>query len=421
MIDTILGALGALHIDTWLLRQTQTHSAELFFIRKKEDMRRAKDVCGITVEVYQDFEMGGARMRGSASAYLFPGMSADEITAKLETAKQAARYVKNPWFELCDPVVDEKPYDGNSSMSAQEAADVMSSALFAPDTAQDAFVNSAEIFSEQVKTRILSSRGTDVRFETRCVKGELIAQCLSPVDVEMYFDFEYASPDADALTALVKDALTTVRDRARATHAPAGGTYDVVLSGRDIYPLLSMYLQKADASMIYAKYSSYRVGASVQGETVTGERLNVAVLPDRPYSADGIPMPERTLIAQGKLASVIGSTRFCRYLGIEPVGSYEHMRVDNGTLPLCDLKRAPCLFVAAFSDLQVDEMTGCFGSEIRLAYLIDEHGVTPVTGGSVNGSLLDAQGRLAFSLERYRDSRYDGPLAMRVPGISVAG
>ena len=66
-------------------------------------------------------------------------------------------------------------------------------------------------------------------------------------------------------------------------------------------------------------------------------------------------------------------------------------------------------------------MSGHFGGEIRLAYLIEDGKVTPVTGGSVNGSILEAQKALTFSTERYLNSGYDGPYAVRLRGVSIAG
>ena len=75
-----------------------------------------------------------------------------------------------------------------------------------------------------------------------------------------------------------------------------------------------------------------------------------------------------------------------------------------------------------FSDFQMDEMSGHFGGEIRLAYLIGEDGgITPVTGGSVNDSILEAQKDLTFSTDRYLTARYDGPYAVRLKGVSIAG
>ena len=74
------------------------------------------------------------------------------------------------------------------------------------------------------------------------------------------------------------------------------------------------------------------------------------------------------------------------------------------------------------SDFQMDEASGHFGGEIRLAYLIDGDGkATPVTGGSVNGSILEAQKNLVFSKERYLTAGYDGPYAVRLKNVSVAG
>ena len=44
-----------------------------------------------------------------------------------------------------------------------------------------------------------------------------------------------------------------------------------------------------------------------------------------------------------------------------------------------------------------------------------------VTGGSVNGSILDSQGHMRFSRERFSTENYDGPLAVRIGGVAVAG
>ena len=75
-----------------------------------------------------------------------------------------------------------------------------------------------------------------------------------------------------------------------------------------------------------------------------------------------------------------------------------------------------------FSDFQMDAMSGHFGGGIRLAYLIEADGtVTPVTGGSVNGSILEAQRSLTFSKDRYVTASYEGPYAVRLKGVSIAG
>ena len=131
-------------------------------------------------------------------------------------------------------------------------------------------------------------------------------------------------------------------------------------------------------------------------------------------------MRERTLLKDGTVQCIHGTTRFCRYLGIEPTGDYFNTKLDNGTVNFDELKKG-CLYPASFSDFQMDPMDGHFGGEIRLAYLYTESGVKLLTGGSINGSMFDKQGMLTFSRERYTDADYSGPFAVRIKGVNVSG
>jgi predicted Zn-dependent protease len=108
-------------------------------------------------------------------------------------------------------------------------------------------------------------------------------------------------------------------------------------------------------------------------------------------------------------------------MGVPATGSYNAFRVDNGTLTEEAMKEKPYLHVVSFSDFQVDSMSGYIGGEIRLAYLYDGKTVTPVTGGSISGNLLELQKNLTFSKERYKDSRYEGPHMICLKGMAVAG
>ena len=72
--------------------------------------------------------------------------------------------------------------------------------------------------------------------------------------------------------------------------------------------------------------------------------------------------------------------------------------------------------------IHIDVMDGHFAGELRLALLTGEDGsVTPLTGGSINGSILTAQKKLIFSKEQYKDSSYEGPLAVMIQDVTVAG
>lgn len=237
----------------------------------------------------------------------------------------------------------------------------------------------------------------------------------------MYFDFEYDSPDTLALSNLAASAIELVSDRAKAEKAPAAGEYNLILTEKHLYTLFYSYLEKSDASMIYARYSPYAVGACVQGENIKGEKLNIEAVSDLPFSNDGIRMRPMPLLSDGMLESIHGHTRFMRYLGLEPTGSYRSLRLSNGTVPFEEMKKTPAIMPVCFSDFQMDAFSGRFGGEIRLAYLFDGESTSLVTGGSISGSLIDRQSELTFSTETYRDLRYSGPLAVLIPGVSVAG
>ena len=132
-------------------------------------------------------------------------------------------------------------------------------------------------------------------------------------------------------------------------------------------------------------------------------------------------MEDLALLKDGILQAYHGPNRFCRYLGIRPTGAYQKLACANGTVSFAEMKKNPCLWAVTFSDFQMNAMSGHFGGEIRLAYLIDGDTITPVTGGSVNGSILEAQKAFVFSTDRYVTARYDGPYAVRIPNVSIAG
>ena len=132
-------------------------------------------------------------------------------------------------------------------------------------------------------------------------------------------------------------------------------------------------------------------------------------------------MKDRVLLEDGVLQTIHGGNRFAQYLGIEPTGFYSSIQVPVGQMPLAEMKQGAYLHIVSFSDFQMDDFTGHFGGEIRLAFLSDGETVIPVTGGSINGSILEVQDHMVFSKERYTNSRYDGPMAVVMDGVLVAG
>ena len=225
----------------------------------------------------------------------------------------------------------------------------------------------------------------------------------------------------DALREKVTTALREVADRAIARAELPSGTYNLILSGENAAEVLSYYIARSSAGMVYPGYSTWKVGTDVQPEMKDGERLNMTLRAKVPFSSEAIPMKDRPVIADGKVETLHGGARMSYYLGIEPTGDYSAYSCENGSVSFEELKKEPYLYAVTFSDFQMDTMSGHFGGEIRLAYLFDGERVRIVTGGSVNGSINACSGGMKFTTERYDSKNYSGPFAVMLPGVRVAG
>lgn len=427
MIESIRHALQEAGISVYLIRETKTERVELYFIKKKLDMRRRVETERHQVVVYRDFEEAGESYRGSATVLLQDGMEPEEMIRQLKQAYYAASFARNRWYPLAGGtrIEEVKQLETNLSEDCEKNAEQVAAAVFAADTEQTVFLNTLEVFSSCEHARIVNSEGVDVSYRKFFVNGEFVAQCLEPQDVETYEDFCYDTWEEQELQEKVRRVLKLTKDRAAAVKAPEAGEYTVILSGKYVPTILGYYRLRSEASMVYQGYSRYKIGEDVQmaGEetSVKGERLNLWLLATEPYSEEGIAMKDRCLLEDGKLKTYFGGCRFSHYLGTEPTGSYSKIKVKEGTTPFAEMKTGSYLHVVNFSDFQMDSLTGSFAGEIRLAYLCDGTKVTPVTGGSINGMIGIAQKNFTFSKETQSGTKFCGPYAIRLEHVQVAG
>ncbi|MEG0318335.1 MAG: metallopeptidase TldD-related protein [Niameybacter sp.] len=423
MKQQILQALKASQIRTYLINKVEVESVELFFIKQELDMSRKKKVAHYVVTVYQDFEAEGSKMRGSATANIYPTMTYEEVETTLKDAYYAASFVKNPYYPLPVGTKEEKVSMSTSieGDTLEARAAQLTKALFKYDQEAEVFVNSSELFVEKRNVSIINSEGIEVAYEKYCTKGEFVIQCTVPQDVETYHDFYYENLECEALSQKVKKALETTTLRAQAKQSPKTGKYKVILSGEHIATLLSYYTTNAAASMIYPNYSNYKIGDCVQGQNIQEDVLNITLKATEPWSGEGIKMIDRPLLQKGVLKTIHGASKFSHYLGIEPTGGYNTIEVETGSHTLEAMKQGAYLEVISFSDFQVDPFTGDFGGEMRLALYHDGTQIIPLTGGSISGVMQELQGHLILSVECQVRRGYTGPLAVCLEGIMVAG
>ncbi len=409
MTELILEILRKNNINTYLIRDENRESVELFLIKKKVDLIRSKNVREIRVCVYRDFD----DYRGSSIVYVYPGMDYTEIESIILSGYESAGNIKNPYFEL--PKGAQSVGDVNMA-NLKEYALAMSKALYrGEERVEGAIINSSEFFAKKNRVHILNSEGCDVTYEQACISGEFVVQCVvDGNDVELYQDFEYDGIAEDEIMNKGINALNMVKDRAKAVKAPADlSEYPIVITDGYVGELLKFYLNRSNASYIYPGYSPYCKGYKVMDGT-DSERLNLNGIPKKPFSDEGIPMVKRPIISDGVVEILHGNVAFLSYIKGEQTGEYDSIQCTNGTVSMDSLLTGKYIMVKNFSDFQVDAYDGHFGGEFRLAYLSDGEKVSILTGGTVTGNLTNDGNKMIFSKERYKDAYYDGPAAVKI-------
>ncbi|MDE7248584.1 MAG: hypothetical protein K2N82_01585, partial [Lachnospiraceae bacterium] len=418
-------------VELYQITETKQEKAELYFIRKSLDMQRLGDIRQAEVVVYKEFWEGDMHMMGTAAVQVQNSYTEEMMEELFRDALYAAGFVKNKYYELYAgkddsqgeiPEADRCPADKTlADKSLTEIAQSFAEALFAEDQETDVFLNSAEIFALKTTCHIINSKGVDVSYCKSRVQGEFVVQCTEGQDVETYQHFAYVNCDTKPLRNKVRETLRMTRDRAKAVSAPPAGEYRVILSGPYVREIFDYYVNRSAASMIYMKYSTFQIGCNVQGGTAQKDNIHLTLKATVPYSAEGIPMKDRELIQDGHLLMIHGNNRFAYYLNLEPTGNYESYKVPAGNVTLDEMRQGAYLEVVNFSDFQMDSFSGHFGGEIRLAYLCDGEKRIPVTGGSINGNILEAQKSLVFSSQIQTEESFEGPLAVCMEKIQVAG
>ena len=431
MIEKILSALKKSGVELYQITETKQEKAELYFIRKSLDMQRMGDIRQAEVVVYKEFMDGDSHMMGSATVQVQDSYTEEMMVELFLDTLYAAGFVKNKYYELYAGKKDAQGETPEASgcpsgktlddKSLTEIAQSFAEALFAEDKETDVFLNSAELFVRRTTCHIINSKGVDVSYCKSRVQGEFVVQCTEGQDVETYQHFAYVNNDTEPLRNKVRETLRMTRDRAKAVSAPPAGEYRVILSGPYVRDIYEYYVDRSAASMIYRKYSTFQIGCNVQGESVQKDNINLTLKATVPYSTEGIPMKDRELIQDGKLQMIHGNNRFAYYLNLEPTGNYESYRAPAGNVTLDEMRQGTYLEVVNFSDFQMNSLNGHFGGEIRLAYLCDGEKRIPVTGGSINGNILEAQKSLLFSSQIQTEESFEGPLAVCMEKIQVAG
>jgi predicted Zn-dependent protease len=418
-------------LSGYKIRETEVHSNELFFIKKNVDMDRAKRVHHFNVTVYVDFIEEGVKYKGSSMTNIHPTMNRKEIEKAIKEAAFAAGFVKNPYYPLVKPARSHAvlPESTFAEATLPYWMNEITKAIYKNDIYEKGGINSCEIFLDKTVTRIVNSEGVDVTEEDyRCMVEFITTWKEDGEEIELYRCIDCSDFDAELLADEVKNMIEICKEKAIASSTPALKTSTVILTREAVKDFFAYYYSKSNASSVYNRSSTWRVGDRIQGDVVKGDRINLTLDPflknstnSEAYDAEGFPVKSVKIIDNGVLKQYAADNRYAHYLEVEPTGNIGNVVIESGSRTIKELKKEPHLMTAAFSDFTVDVMTGDFCGEIRLAWYFDGATTVPVTGGSVTGNIAELQHELYLSKERQKDNNFEGPAMVLLRNVTVSG
>lgn len=418
----ILKSCGA---DAWEIQDTKTRGWEFYFIGHRLDQNRAKDVEHINLKVYKLSEDG--QSLGIASAEVSPTDNEETIRKTAENLVYQASLVKNKPYQLNQPE-EAKLQEAEIKPLAMEAESFIKTMLGIEETGTE-YLNSFEIFVNQNEQRLITSEGIDITQSYPTSMLDLVVNARKEEhEIELYRLYHLGSCEPEQIKRDVEELLQFGKDRLLAVSTPQLEHTPVLLSTDAALSVYEYFLSNLDAAYLLRGMSSYEIGKPI-AEDIQGDRITIRsarTLPGSPcnfaYDEEGAVIRDEVLMEESVPKKFVGSRKFSQYLGLEDSFMVSNWCVSGGRKSADELRTGKFLEIVEFSDFQVDSMTGDIFGEIRLAYYHDGEGnVTPVSGGSVSGSMLDNIAHLQMSGETRRYANAEIPSVTRLENVIIAG
>ena len=426
MLYQIMDALKASRADAWEITETIQDRWEFYLIRHALDQNRVVHTERYQVKVFRHSEDG--RFLGSASGEIPPTADPAEIRRLVDQMLLAASLVRNPAYTLNRPAAQPEKQPRSAPVHPGEIASAFFSALQQVPETDTEDLNSTEIFVSSVQKHFLNSEGVDVMSEYPSSMVEAVVNARRDGhEIELYRMYTSGTCDAEQLRRDLTEVLSFGRARLQAAPTPALEKADVVFSTDAAREIYLWYADRMNAAYKFMKYSDWETGEPV-AESEGGDLLTLTAVPFLPnssrnfaFDAEGAPIRETVQIQDNVARAFLGSRQFSQYLGLEQSFQPGNLKVSGGRDSTEALRTGDYLEPVEFSDFQVNPLTGDIAGEIRLAFWHHDGKITPVSGGSVSGSMKQFARSIRFSRETRQYDWLEIPAVTRLKDVTVTG
>ena len=399
-------------------------SHELFFVGGKTETVRATDTEETKVTVYVNNEDGTL---GDSTFPVYASMDEKALNVALEKALSRAKLVHNKPYKLVEGGKETFELASNlKGLDGKEVAKQVAKAVFDADMVKGGSINALEIFVTENKTRVRLSTGLDKTQITHKISIEAIPTHTDEKEsVELYEWYVVTKLDLQDITREISEKMREVKARHEAVKGTPQ-TIDVALRPAEIMELAETLTDELSYGAKYMDANAYDLGDDLQ-EGRTGDPLTITEKAQieggsdsAAFDADGTVLKDRTVIKDGKVVSLWGTSRYGQYIGIKPEdisGDLGCLSVESGSLEKLEGKY---LEAVSLSGIQLDVYNDYIGGEIRLAYLHDGDKVTPVTGISMSAKLSEVLPTLRLTNDKVSGAfNYEGPSRMLLKNVQI--
>ncbi len=406
-IEDIITILKNNHeISDYEINHETKHSSELFFVKKKMELNRIVHTENISITIYKDVE----DKRGSSSIVVTSADDKESLEKKINSALQKAKTALNPWFALAKDQKVNVELDKNISLN-----DI---ALSVGDTIMkvnndNGWLNATEIFVYITEHEFLNSNDVkdsetklSVEFETIPTSSD------GKEEYELYKYYRNNQFDAKSIEDDIQDILKLVALRGQAkkmSEMNIDKNVPIYMYGDMNALILKNIKDNTSYQANVMKSNHYNVN-----EPISNTKFDVimkgnidGVAASRSFDDHGVVLNEVKLIEDGAVKQLHGDIQFGQYLKVErPTGDYPIAEIIPQTSVAME---GPHLIIDHFSAPQLEQASGYFGGEVRLARYFDGEKYIPLTGFSISGDVYEAMKDIAFSKEETVTTYYKGP------------
>ena len=394
-------------------------SRELFYVLDNLEINRAVKVETATIKVY----VSNKKTTGSSIVAITAADDKKTLTKKINEAAKKAKQAANQYYPLPEKTINIK----ETKVSKRNLNDIalnVGKAVMKADKYKNGWINSTEIFVSEFKNEFINSKGVNHLTHSFKIEVECIPTWSNQKEeYELYKFYQSGKIDYKEITKEINDILTLAKYRSEAKtikDVKIPKNVKVLVQNDMLDVIVYNLVNNRTYRSIYMKDTHYEKGDKMSDNkfTLTVKGSIPGCTGSKKYDGNGIVLKSKVIVKDGIVKGSYGDAQFGYYLKEKNI---------TGNLPVCEIKAKSSsykkdkhIIIESFSAPQLDEDSGYWGGEVRLARYFDGKKYIPLTGFSISGMIYDDIKKVEFSKEEKIQACYKGPKYMIFRGIEIS-